>query len=103
MLHIMKPFTPYTLRATARAFWERLGAKFITVKPQVQMAHGSDAREGVITLGDAQGRIKEWFGKQNQSIVFVRPDRFVAALCSPQEVSSVTAALARKLAAPLEA
>ena len=93
----------FNLSKEARAFWERLGAKFITVKPQVQMAHGSDAREGVITLGDAQGRLKEWFGKQTKSIVFVRPDRFVAALCSPQEVSAVTAALARKLATPLEA
>lgn len=87
----------------ARAFWERLGAKFITAKPQVQMAHNSDARPGVITLGDVQGRIKDWFGKQTKSIVFVRPDRFVAAMSSPQEVSAITAALARKLAAPLEA
>ncbi|ART55086.1 3-(3-hydroxyphenyl)propionate hydroxylase [Acidovorax carolinensis] len=93
----------FNLSPEARAFWERLGAKFITVKPQVQMAHGSDARAGVTTLGDAQGRLKEWFGKQTKSIVFVRPDRFVAALCSPQEVSAVTAALARQLAAPLEA
>lgn len=93
----------FNLSKEARAFWERLGAKFITVKPQVQMAHSSDARTGVITLGDTQGRLKEWFGKQTKSIVFVRPDRFVAALCSPQEVSAVTAALARKLATPLEA
>jgi 3-(3-hydroxy-phenyl)propionate hydroxylase len=93
----------FNLSPEARAFWERLGARFITVKPQVQMAHSDDARSGVITLGDAQGRIKDWFGKQTKSIVFVRPDRFVAALCSPQEVSAVTAALARKLAAPLEA
>jgi len=96
----------FNLSPEARAFWDRLGAKFITAKPQVQMAHKGepgDARAGVITLGDAQGRLKEWFGKQTKSIVFVRPDRFVAALCSPQEVSAVTAALARKLATPLEA
>lgn len=96
----------FNLSPEARAFWDRLGAKFITAKPQVQMAHKGepgDARAGVITLGDAQGRLKEWFGKQTKSIVFMRPDRFVAALCSPQEVSAVTAALARKLATPLEA
>lgn len=96
----------FNLSPEARAFWDRLGAKFITAKPQVQMAHKGepgDARAGVITLGDAQGRLKEWFGKQTKSIVFLRPDRFVAALCSPQEVSAVTAALARKLATPLEA
>jgi 3-(3-hydroxy-phenyl)propionate hydroxylase len=93
----------FNLSPEARAFWERLGAKFITVKPQVQMAHNNDARAGVTTLGDAQGRLKEWFGKQTKSIVLVRPDRFVAALCSPQEVSAVTAALARKRATPLAA
>ena len=93
----------FNLSAEARAFWERLGARFITVKPQVQMAHRDEPRPGVVTLGDAQGRIKEWFGRQTKSIVFVRPDRFVAALSAPQEVSAVTAALARKLAAPLEA
>jgi len=96
----------FNLSPEARAIWDRLGAKFITAKPQVQMAHKGepgDARAGVITLGDAQGRLKEWFGKQTKSIVFLRPDRFVAALCSPQEVSAVTAALARKLATPLEA
>ena len=96
----------FNLSPEARAFWDRLGAKFITAKPQVQMAHKGepgDARAGVITLGDAQGRLKEWFGKQTKSIVFLRPDRFVAALCSPQEVSAVTAALARNLATPLEA
>lgn len=92
----------FNMSKETRAFWERLGTKFITVKPQVQMAHNDDARAGVITLGDTQGRIKDWFGKQTKSIVFLRPDRFVAALCSPQEVSAVTAALASKLAAPLE-
>lgn len=92
----------FNMSKEVRAFWERLGAKFITIKPQVQMAYSDDARPGVITLGDVQGRLKEWFGKQTKSVVFLRPDRFVAALCSPQEVSAVTAALARKLATPLE-
>lgn len=92
----------FNMSKEVRAFWERLCAKFITIKPQVQMAYSDDARPGVITLGDVQGRLKEWFGKQTKSVVFLRPDRFVAALCSPQEVSAVTAALARKLATPLE-
>jgi 3-(3-hydroxy-phenyl)propionate hydroxylase len=55
----------------------------------------------VLTLGDTQGRIKEWFGQQDRSIAFLRPDRFVAALASPQEVTQVSAALARLLHAPL--
>ncbi|MDD2546620.1 MAG: bifunctional 3-(3-hydroxy-phenyl)propionate/3-hydroxycinnamic acid hydroxylase [Burkholderiaceae bacterium] len=93
----------YGITPQARAFWEGLGAKFITVKPLVQMASRDDPRAGVITLGDTQGRIKDWFTQQSKSIVFMRPDRFVAALCSPQEVSDTTAELARLMAAPLGA
>ncbi|MEX8193885.1 bifunctional 3-(3-hydroxy-phenyl)propionate/3-hydroxycinnamic acid hydroxylase [Comamonas guangdongensis] len=85
----------------ALAFWQGIGARFIRVMPTGQMAHPSPVRESVLTVGDAQGRIKDWFGAQTKSIVFVRPDRFVAALASPQEVSSVTHQLARVLHAPL--
>jgi 3-(3-hydroxy-phenyl)propionate hydroxylase len=83
------------------AFWRRLDARFLRVLPSGQVAHASPAREGVLTLGDTQGRIKEWFGQQDRSIAFLRPDRFVAALASPQEVTQVSAALARLLHAPL--
>ncbi|MDZ5459498.1 hypothetical protein SM757_23235 [Azohydromonas lata] len=36
-------------------------------------------------------------------MVFIRPDRFVAALCSPQEVDATTRALADVMAMPLVA
>jgi len=81
----------------ALAFWRRLDACLVRVMPPGQLGHCPPARDGVITLGDAQGRIKEWFGRQSRSIAFVRPDRFVAALASPQEVGAVTAELARLL------
>jgi 3-(3-hydroxy-phenyl)propionate hydroxylase len=86
-----------------RAFWVRLGTRFISVKPQVQMAFQDDGRPGVVTLGDTQGRIKDWFGKQRKSVVFLRPDRFVAAICSPQEINETSSELALLLAAPLGA
>ena len=87
----------------ARAFWQGLGARFIRVMPTGQLAHASSTNDGVLTIGDAQGRIKDWFGAQTKSIVFVRPDRFVAALASPQEVSSITRQLAGVLHAHLPA
>lgn len=93
----------FNMSARSIAFWQRMGVKFICVKPQVQMAYRDALRPGVITLGDAQGRIKDWFSQQSQSVVFLRPDRFVAAICAPQGVDATTAALARLLAAPLEA
>ncbi len=91
------------MSAQARAFWERLGARFITVKPAVQMAHHQDERHGVISVGDPGNRLKDWFARQPQSVVFVRPDRFVAAQCSPQQVELTTRALAEVLAMPLQA
>lgn len=87
----------------ARAFWERLGARFVTVKPAVQMAHRDDHRAEVICIGDLGNRLKAWFAQQPGSVVFIRPDRFVAALCSPQEVDATTRALADALAMPLAA
>lgn len=91
----------YGMNASTLGFWKSLNAKFIRVMPTGQMRHPSPTRDGVLTLGDAQGRIKDWFSTQNKSIVFVRPDRFVAALASPQEVSGVTQKLADVLHAKL--
>ena len=87
----------FGMSAEARAVWRRLGAKFITVKPEVQMAHQDDRREGVITIGDVGNRLKDWFAQWPQSVVFVRPDRFVGAICSPQGISSTTLAFAKVL------
>ena len=92
----------YGMTPAVRAFWEQLGTCFISVKPQVQMAHASEAGKGVITLGDVQGRIKDWFTGKKDSIVVVRPDRFVAAMASPQGIDAVTAKFATLLHALLE-
>ena len=51
----------YGMDDTARAFWQRLGARLIRVMPTVQLKHSSPTNDGVITIGDAQGRIKDWF------------------------------------------
>lgn len=93
----------FGLTPEARAVWERLGARFITAKPAVQMAHTGDAREGVICVGDLGNRLKDWFARWPLSVVIVRPDRFVGALCSPQQVSQTTLEFARVLHAQLPA
>ena len=85
----------------ALAFWRRLDARMVRVMPPGQMAHCPPAHETVVTVGDIQGRLKDWFGAQTRSIAFVRPDRFVAAMASPQETGAVTAQLARLLHVPL--
>jgi len=88
----------YALTAEARAVWERLDGCFMMVKPETQMEFTDDVSAGVVAVGDADGRLKEWFEKQEQSVILLRPDRFVAGMCSPQQVSQHIMQLAQKLA-----
>jgi 3-(3-hydroxy-phenyl)propionate hydroxylase len=87
----------FGLSDEAHAIWERLGGRFAFAKPEAQMSHGDDVPAGVIALGDTQSRLKDWFGAQPISVVLLRPDRFVAGVCMPQEVSCAIVELASKL------
>jgi 3-(3-hydroxy-phenyl)propionate hydroxylase len=87
----------FGLTAQARAVCDRAGVRFIVAKPDVQLRHADDVPEGVIAIGDAAGRLKDWFGRLPESVVLVRPDRFVAGVCTPQQVSAAIVELAGKL------
>lgn len=87
----------FGLTPQARALWEQLGARFIVAKPDVQLDYSDDVPEGVLALGDVQGRLKDWFSRLPQSVVLLRPDRFVAGVCTPQQVSGAIVELAGKL------
>ncbi len=78
--------------------WQSLGVKFIQVLPAVQL--GNEKRkihDGVITIGDIGTEIRSWFGKTDQAMVILRPDRFVAALAIPQTMNTVSQQLFSKL------
>jgi 3-(3-hydroxy-phenyl)propionate hydroxylase len=87
----------FGLTDEARGIWEGLGGRFVFAKPDVQMTYTSDVPAGVKALGDVQGRLKDWFAAQPASVVLLRPDRFVAGLCAPHEVSRSIVELAGKL------
>ncbi|QBR00204.1 bifunctional 3-(3-hydroxy-phenyl)propionate/3-hydroxycinnamic acid hydroxylase [Paraburkholderia pallida] len=87
----------FGLTPEARALWERLGARFVFAKPDVQLDYADDVPEGVLALGDVQGRLKDWFSRLPESVVLLRPDRFVAGVCTPQQVSDAIVELAGKL------
>jgi 3-(3-hydroxy-phenyl)propionate hydroxylase len=87
----------FGLTAQAREICERAGVRFVLAKPDVQLHHAEDVPEGVIPIGDAAGRLKEWFSRLPQSVVLLRPDRFVAGACTPQQVSAAIVELAGKL------
>lgn len=78
--------------------WNQLGVKFIQVLPAVQLSNTQRKKnEGVITIGEQDTDIRTWFGKTTQSIVVLRPDRFVAALAIPQTLNSISNELFNKL------
>lgn len=78
--------------------WQTLGVKFIQVLPAIQMDNPQRKKlDGVITIEDVGIDIRTWFGKSAQSIVILRPDRFVAALAIPQTVNSTSNQLFEKL------
>lgn len=78
--------------------WQSLGVKFIQVIPAVQLSNDKRKTfENVITIGDAGTEIRTWFGKTDQAIVILRPDRFVAALAIPQTMNTVSQQLFSKL------
>ncbi|MHA3102587.1 bifunctional 3-(3-hydroxy-phenyl)propionate/3-hydroxycinnamic acid hydroxylase [Acinetobacter sp. ANC 3791] len=80
------------------AKWKSLGVKFIQVLPAVQIDNPERKKlDGVITIGDSGIDIRSWFGKTSQSIVILRPDRFVAALAIPQTLNSISNDLFAKL------
>ena len=48
-------------------------------------------------MGDVGIDIRTWFGKTSDSVVILRPDRFVAALAIPQNLDQVSQQLFAKL------
>ncbi|RKP49701.1 bifunctional 3-(3-hydroxy-phenyl)propionate/3-hydroxycinnamic acid hydroxylase [Pararobbsia silviterrae] len=87
----------YGLTPQARAIWQSIGGCFVMLKPDTQLSFHDDVPGDVIALGDINGRLKDWFTNVDASVVLLRPDRFVAGMCAPQQVSSSIVALAAKL------
>ncbi|WP_233804832.1 bifunctional 3-(3-hydroxy-phenyl)propionate/3-hydroxycinnamic acid hydroxylase [Paraburkholderia sp. HP33-1] len=87
----------FGLSEEARAIWQRLGGCFVVAKPDTQLSFHDDVPEDVIAIGDVNTRLKDWFARVPESVVLLRPDRFVAGMGSPQQVSQLIAELAQKL------
>ncbi|QKQ70655.1 bifunctional 3-(3-hydroxy-phenyl)propionate/3-hydroxycinnamic acid hydroxylase [Acinetobacter sp. 10FS3-1] len=78
--------------------WQKLGVKFIQVLPAIQMDNPQRQHyKHVITIGDMGTDIRAWFGQTSESVVILRPDRFVAALAIPQTLNRISQQLFSKL------
>jgi 3-(3-hydroxy-phenyl)propionate hydroxylase len=88
--------------AAARDYWQRMGARFVTIVPETQLAEMK--RQGVerdgLNLADLHLGFKDWFGRYQVSTVILRPDRFVAAAVTATEISEATRAFRAVTFAP---
>lgn len=73
---------------------ERIGAVLVTAVPEVQRGWAAEhASDGVLALGDAMGRVKKWFDVRAYGVLFIRPDRVIAAECLATDADETAEAL----------
>ncbi|WNG90394.1 bifunctional 3-(3-hydroxy-phenyl)propionate/3-hydroxycinnamic acid hydroxylase [Mycobacterium sp. ITM-2016-00317] len=73
--------------------WKALGARFIEARPTTQLHWPGHDDADVVVVGDRGGALKKWFDATTDSVLFLRPDRCIAAACIAQRAPEVTAAL----------
>jgi 3-(3-hydroxy-phenyl)propionate hydroxylase len=86
------------------ALAERLGIRLVSFMPETQRGWAEDRfRDGpasVTVVGDVDGRLKDWFDARACGVVFLRPDRFVAAACLSQQASEALRAVLTAASCP---
>ena len=83
-----------------------LDARFVTVVPMTQFAAkagetGAADSEHVL-VGDRDGALRTWFNTHPIPMVFIRPDRIIAAGCQPMDAPATVHRLAERLALAVE-
>ena len=81
------------------AYWAGWDTRFIQVN-RSRSGLGRNQRlsaDNVISIEDVDNRLGEWFSKVRDCIVVVRPDRFVAAITTPERLEGVLRKLQEQL------
>ncbi|WAJ44569.1 bifunctional 3-(3-hydroxy-phenyl)propionate/3-hydroxycinnamic acid hydroxylase [Mycobacterium sp. Aquia_216] len=77
----------------AFAKWKALGARFVALRPSTQLHWTGHDDPDVVVVGDRTGGLKSWFDVHQESVVFLRPDRCIAAACIAQLAPELSASL----------
>jgi 3-(3-hydroxy-phenyl)propionate hydroxylase len=86
----------------ARRLLTALDALTVVVRPTCQSLD-REPPEGGLVLADTDGTFKRWFDAAPGSVVVLRPDRIVAAVCTPWQLDATLRELARRLRIDLSA
>jgi 3-(3-hydroxy-phenyl)propionate hydroxylase len=87
----------YGLSPETLAILEALGTTLIWIVPITQLGYEAERNPGVVVCGDTERRVKQWFDTYDNSAVLLRPDRFVAINCTPQEINEQVNMLASQI------
>jgi 3-(3-hydroxy-phenyl)propionate hydroxylase len=77
-----------------------MGTRFIQIN-RSRSGYGRDApltAQGAECVEDVDNRLGPWFESARETIVIVRPDRFVAAVASPSTLEEVMNRLGAQIA-----
>ncbi len=73
--------------------WKTLGANFIEARPNTQLHWPGHDDPDVTIVGDRTGALKRFFDAHAESVLFLRPDRCIAAACIAQLSDATSAQL----------
>ncbi len=77
--------------------WKALGTTFIAARPSTQLHWRPDGESAddpdVVVVGDRTGALKSFFDGHTDSVLFLRPDRCIAAACVAQRAAEMSAEL----------
>ena len=79
--------------AAQRAVLARLGARLVSIRPVDQCRIEAPSDPDAIVLADHTGDVKRWFDERPTPVLFLRPDRFVAAAGIAQDAGRALEAL----------
>jgi 3-(3-hydroxy-phenyl)propionate hydroxylase len=77
--------------------WKALGATFVAARPMTQLHWTGHDDPDVVIVGDRTGALKSWFDTYTDSVLFLRPDRCIAAACIAQRAADVSESLFKVL------
>ncbi|MGB8402694.1 MAG: bifunctional 3-(3-hydroxy-phenyl)propionate/3-hydroxycinnamic acid hydroxylase [Mycobacterium sp.] len=81
----------------AFALWRDLGATFVSARPNTQLNWTGHDDPEVVIVGDRTGALKAWFDAHPESVLFLRPDRCIAAAGIAQLAPELSAKLSQVL------
>lgn len=84
---------PAVLGEKAFDRWKALGATFIEARPMTQLHWPGHDDADVVVVGDKTGALKGWFDTYTDSVLFLRPDRCIAAACIAQRAAETSESL----------